>query len=189
MENQITIRPSVPVSSTALSSRIVSGLALHQSYQIAPGISTVSLKESPHHPALRLFAAKEDAQQLAGELGPPWVPFAFTCGYMLTTGWEFRDATGTVKTFCPVPHQLLEGLQALVRELQSGKYLALECMHIIRARLSLMPHTQALPRSYIEAVCFCTLLRLGYPAPCDAPDDWLTVPAWALRMKRRRTLM
>ena len=29
-------------------------------------------------------------------------------------------------------------------------------------------------------------MRIGYPAPKDQPDDWLTVPAWALRIRRRR---
>ncbi len=180
----IRTQPEAPCSDLAIP--VAQPLTEHQPEPLLPGVAVVTLKACPHHPALRLFASKADAQLLANELGPPWVPFAFTCGYMLTTGWHFRDADGLVQTFCPVPHQVLESLQELVRNLQSGDYSTRECPGIIEEHLRGIPILQQLPRSYYEAVCFCTLMRLGYPAPCDAPDDWLTIPAWALRMKRRR---
>lgn len=146
----------------------------------------VGIKATPFHPALMLFASKQDAVTVAKEYGPPWVPFAFACGYLLTTGWEFRDANGKVATFCPVPHKLLEALQSVVKALHKPTYAPKDYPRYIHATLFTLPEIQALPKSYFEAVCFCTVMRMGYPDPCGNPMDWLTIPAWTLRLKRRQ---
>lgn len=149
-------------------------------------VETISLQASPYYPALKLFAARKDAQLRAQDLGAPWVPVAFACGYLVTNGWHFQDANGLLKTFCPVPHNVIEVLQDLVTELQKPLYAPKDCPAYINKVLKDIPFMQTLPRAYYEAVCFCTVMRIGYAAPSDKPDDWLTVPAWALRLKRRR---
>ena len=148
--------------------------------------NTINLRESPYYPSLKLFAAKIDAQRRAQELSAPWVPVAFACGYLVTNGWHFQDANGLLKTFCPVPHNVIEVLQDLVRELQKSKYKPKDYPAYITNALADIPFMKTIPRASYEAVCFCTVMRLGYPAPKDQPDDWLTVPAWALRLNRRR---
>ena len=153
---------------------------------VSQPIETVSLKECPYHPALKLFARKADAAHRALSLGAPWVPVAFACGYLVTNGWHFQDANGLLKTFCPVPHNVIEVLQDLVTELQNGRYKPKDYPAYITKVFEGIPFMQTIPRAYYEAVCFCTVMRIGYPAPQDKSDDWLTIPAWALRMKRRR---
>lgn len=77
-------------------------------------------------------------------------------------------------------------LQDLVTELQKPQYAPKDYPAYIENVLKDIPFMQTLPRAYYEAVCFCTVMRIGYATPADKPDDWLTIPAWALRMKRRR---
>ena len=153
---------------------------------ITQPLSTINLKASAHYPALILFSAKSDAALRANMLGAPWVPVAFACGYLVTNGWHFQDAKGLLATFCPVPHNVIEILQDLVTELQKPKYKPREYPAYIVTAMESIPFMKTIPRAYFEAVCFCTVMRIGYGTPKDQPDDWLTIPAWALRMKRRR---
>ena len=42
--------------------------------------------------------------------------------------------------------------------------------------LSAIPSLASLPKSQFLDVCNCTLMRVCYPAPTGAKDDWLTMP-------------
>ena len=120
--------------------------------EISQAIDTISLKECAHHPAIKLFARKSDAACRARLLGAPWVPVAFTCGYLVTDGWHFRDANGILKTFCPVPHEVIEILQDLVTELKNEKYNPRDYPAYIFQVLESIPFMKTIPRAYYEAV-------------------------------------
>jgi len=151
-----------------------------------PRCASVSLPASTYHPALALFTAQKDAQTCAELLGPPWTPFAFACGYLLTNGWYFHDTEQLLETFCPVPHECLETIQEIVIELQKSdlapKYFPIHISQALRDH----PVLAALKPAAFEAVCQITLMRISYPPFSGQRDDWLTVPAWALRMPKRR---
>lgn len=151
-----------------------------------PRCPSVSLPASPYHPALNLFTAQKDAQACAELLGAPWIPFAFACGYLITNGWHFHDTEQLIDTFCPVPHECLETIQDIVTELQKSelapKYFPIHISQALRDH----PVLAALKQPVFDAVCQITLMRISYPPFSGKKDDWLTVPAWALRMPKRR---
>jgi hypothetical protein len=146
---------------------------------------SVCLPASPYHPSLSLFSSQQEAKASAELIGPPWVAVAFACGYLLTNGWHFHDTERLLSTFCPVPHECLETIQDIVNDLQASdlapKYYPIH----IKQALSDHPVLAALSPTFFEAVCLCTLMRIGYPPFAGRRDDWLTVPAWALRMPKR----
>ena len=146
----------------------------------------IHLTENPQHPLIALFESRVLAKQRAQELGAPWVAMAYACGYILTDGWNFRDANGLVPTFCPVPPDALNAMQSLVialqREKMTGKEPALHIWTVLRE----IPCLARLPNRQFEDMCNCTLMRVCYAAPTGAKDDWLTMPAWALKLPSRR---
>jgi len=147
---------------------------------------SLRLEENWTRPTVRLFESREAAQERAEELGAPWCAVAFACGYILTNGWSFQDAKGALPAFCPVPPESLPFMQELVTGLKREDVSSSEMAQRIYAELRTIPALLALSRPLFEAACTCTLLRVGYPAPTGAKDDWLTMPAWALRLPSRR---
>lgn len=147
---------------------------------------SVSLPASPYHPALALFANQKQAQATADLLGSAWAPIPFACGYLITNGWHFHDTNGVVKTFCPVPHECLEVIQDIVTQLQKSdldtKYYPI---HITQA-LRDSPGLASLKQAAFDSVCLCTLMRIAHAPYTGDKDDWLTIPAWALRIPKRR---
>src|SRR5215212_6267148 len=83
-----------------------------------PAVRLVRIKENPYHPLIALFESRKYANAKAEALGAPWVPMSYACGYVLSDGWNFRDAKGLVPTFCPVPPDALVAMQQLVITLQ-----------------------------------------------------------------------
>jgi len=146
----------------------------------------IRLDENPQHPLIALFESRALARTRAEELGAPWVALSFACGYILTDGWNFRDANGLLPTFCPVPPDALNAMQQLVialqREPMPGKELSLRVASALRE----IPCIARLPRPQFEDMCNCTMMRVCYSAPIGAKDDWLTMPAWALKLPSRR---
>ncbi len=147
---------------------------------------SVSLPASPYHPALALFANQKQAQATADLLGSSWAPIPFACGYLITDGWHFHDTNGVVKTFCPVPHECLEVIQEIVGQLQKSdldtKYYPI---HITQA-LRDSPALASLKQAAFDSICLCTLMRIAHAPYTGDKDDWLTIPAWALRIPKRR---
>jgi len=78
----------------------------------------IRINENPQHPLIALFESRLVARARALELGAPWVAMAYACGYILTDGWNFRDANGLVSTFCPVPPDALRTMEQLIIALQ-----------------------------------------------------------------------
>jgi hypothetical protein len=145
---------------------------------------SVRLTGNHKHPTIQLFLDREDASRQAKALGAPWVPVAYACGYMLTNGWSFRDAAGPLDTFCPVTIEQLKMIVPLVSRLIVEKTPAKDLPgEILEA---LRPLAASLPKSVFESLCLCTLMRVGYPLPAGAEDDWLTTPAWALLLPTRK---
>ncbi len=148
--------------------------------------TSVFLPASPYHPALSLFANQKQAQATADLLGTPWAPITFACGYLITDGWHFHDTNGILKTFCPVPHACLEVIQEIVEQLQKSdldpKYYPI---HITQA-LRDSPALASLKQSTFDTVCLCTLMRIAHAPYTGDKEDWLTIPAWALRIPKRR---
>jgi hypothetical protein len=151
-----------------------------------PSTRLIRIKENPQHPLIALFETRQTAREHAAELGAPWVAMYYACGYVLTDGWNFRDANGPVAAFCPVPIEALKTIQHLVISLQqekvSGRELALRIASCLRS----IPSLQQLPTTQFEDTCNCTLMRVCYAAPTGAKDDWLTMPPWALTLPSRR---
>lgn len=143
----------------------------------------VRLRENIKHPTIELFGSKAIAAIRAKELGAPWVPVTYACGYLVTNGWSFCDVNGPLSTFCPVPVTALGTVSALVRYLKAEQ--------IPNERLpaeigqALQPLKATMPEAVFQGLCLCTLLRIGYPMPHGAEDDWLTPPAWGLMLRRR----
>ena len=152
----------------------------------AAGPASVLLQASPYHPALSLFVSQKNAQSVAAERGPTWVPLAFACGYLITDGWQFHDTQGRVSTFCPVPHECLETIQDIVTVVQKSDLVEKYRQVHIKEALRDHPTLAALPPSLFESVCVCTLLRVNHGPYNGDKEDWLTIPAWALRMPKRR---
>jgi|GEM_PF-6381036 len=149
-------------------------------------VEAVFLPASPYHPAVSLFANHKQAQATAENLGAPWAPITFACGYLIADGWRFHDTQGVLATFCPVPHECLEVIQDIVAQLQTSelepKYYPI---HIAQA-LRDSPVLASLTPAFFDSVGLCTLMRIAHPAYSGKRDDWLTVPAWALRIPKRR---
>lgn len=116
--------------------------------------------------------------------GAPWVPVAYACGYMLTNGWSFRDATGPLETFCPVTLEQLDAVKALVVRLKMEEVPAKELPRIIA--IELIPMKEGISTPAYKSLCYYTLLRIGYPLPTGKSDDWLSIPPWALRLPKKR---
>lgn len=149
-------------------------------------MESVFLPASPFHPAVSLFGNQKQAQVNAELLGSGWAPISFACGYLITNGWQFHDTQGLVATFCPVPHECLEVIQDIVAQLQKSdlepKYYPIHIAQALRDH----PVLAALSPVSFDSVCLCTLMRISH-APYEAKkDDWLTIPAWALRIPKRR---
>ncbi len=148
--------------------------------------ASISLPASPFHPGLSLFANQKQAQASADLLGVPWAPITFACGFLITDGWHFHDTNGLVRTFCPVPHACLEVIQEIVEQLQKSdldpRYYPI---HITQA-LRDSPALSSLKQSAFDTVCLCTLMRIAHAPYTGDKDDWLTIPAWALRIPKRR---
>ena len=151
-----------------------------------PTIRLVRLSENPQHPVIALFESRLHAKAQADALGAPWVTFAYACGYVLTDGWNFSDANGLVPTFCPVPPDALDTMQALVIALQTDRVPGSELMARVTSVLQDIPCLAGLPRMQFQDACNCTVMRVCYAPPTGAKDDWLTMPAWALRLPSRR---
>jgi len=159
----------------------------HPSPQHRAPLPALTLQANPQRPSLFLFANRTDAETRAAEVGAPWVPVAYACGYLLTDGWRFQDMTGVVPAFCPVPVNSLPLLRALVTELPRLDVPVRDWPDIIRQNLENEPSLQDLTKPLFEAACYCVLLRAGHPAPTGDKSDWLTTPAWALKLPRRRS--
>jgi hypothetical protein len=108
----------------------------------------------------------------------------YACGYILTTGWNFRDATGPLQTFCPVTLDELDIIIPLVFQLKVSEIPSKDRPR--RVRSALHPLMASMSRSAFESLCICTLMRINFPLPTGAADDWLTMPSWALRISKRR---
>ncbi len=150
-------------------------------------LPALTLHANPQRPSLFLFSNRANAETRAAEVGAPWVPVAYACGYLLTDGWRFQDLTGVVPAFCPVPVNSLPLLRALVTELPRLDVPVRDWPDIIRQNLENEPSLQELTKPLFEAACYCVLLRAGHPAPTGDKSDWLTTPAWALKLPRRRS--
>jgi hypothetical protein len=146
----------------------------------------IRLEENLQHPEIALFASRAVARTEAEILGAPWVAMSFACGYILTDGWNFRDANGVLPTFCPVPPAALNVMQQLVIALQQEKMTGKELSKRVFSVLREIPCLKDMPNSQFEDMCNCTLMRVCYPAPTGAKDDWLTMPAWALVLPSRK---
>ena len=151
-----------------------------------PAVRLIRLSENPQHPVIALFESRRYAKAQADALGAPWVTLSYACGYVLTDGWNFRDANGLVPTFCPVPPDALDIMQQLVIALQMDKVPGSELMSRVSSVLQEIPCLAKLPKSQFQDACNCTVMRVCYSAPIGAKDDWLTMPAWALRLPSRR---
>ena len=158
--------------------------------QVGPTISfappSLLLQENLQRPTVSLFESRETAQLKCRLLGAPWCPVAYACGYILTNGWSFQDTDGTLPAFCPVPPEGLPFMQQLVIELKQETVSGSEMAQRILVELQTVPALTELTQQLFETACTCTLLRVGYAVPCGAKDDWLTMPAWALRLPSRR---
>lgn len=143
----------------------------------------VRLRENIKHPTVELFGSKSIAAIRAKELGAPWVPVTYACGYLVTNGWSFCDVKGPLKTFCPVPVTALDTVTALVRYLKTEQIPIDRLPAAIGEALS--PLKRTMTPAVFEGLCLCTLLRIGYSMPAGDEDDWLTPPAWGLSLKRR----
>jgi hypothetical protein len=146
----------------------------------------IRLNENPQHPLIALFESRLVAQARAQELGAPWVAMAYACGHVLTDGWNFRDANGLVSTFCPVPPDALRTMEQLIIALQRERMAGKELAQRVWSALREIPCLARLPDPQFEDMCSCTLLRVCYAAPTGAKDDWLTMPAWALKLRSRK---
>lgn len=146
----------------------------------------IRLEETLQHPLIALFESRGAARAQAKALGAPWVSMAYACGYILTDGWHFRDINGPVATFCPVPIDALTVMQQLVIALQQEKRSGQELAGRVWAALREIPCLSKLPQPQFEDMCNCTLMRVCYAPPLGAKDDWLTMPAWALKLPRRK---
>jgi hypothetical protein len=144
------------------------------------GTFKVRLNKHPEYPTIELFGNRLAAQQHAAQMGPPWVPIAFACGYILTNGWSFCDVKGPLATFCPIPYEALDEVRVLVTWLKHDQIPAGRLPEEIGSALKHL--APSLTQAAFEGLCYCTLLRVGYPLPTGAKDDWLTTPAWALRL-------
>ena len=151
-----------------------------------PAVRWVRINENPQHPLIALFESRAFANAKAQALGAPWVAFSYACGYVLTDGWNFRDANGLVPTFCPVPPDALGTMQQLVINLQQEQLPGKELARRVASVLRDLPSLASMSRPQFEDTCNCTLMRLCYAAPTGAKDDWLTMPAWALKLPSRR---
>lgn len=149
-------------------------------------VESIFLPASPFHPAVSVFTNQKQAQAAAEGLGASWAPITFACGYLITDGWKFHDAQGYVATFCPVPHECLEVIQDIVGQLQKSdlepKYYPIHIAQALRDH----PVLAALKPAAFDSVCLCTLMRITHAPYQGKKDDWLTVPAWALRIPKRR---
>lgn len=157
-----------------------------KSDEVESGVKTFQLRlnANPKHPTIQLFLNRKDASARAAELGAPWVPVTYACGYILTDGWHFSDAEGSLETFCPVTIEQLDCIVPLVSELIVDAVPASELPRRIAAGLRSLEPTMT--KAAFESMCLCALMRVGYPPPKNAPDDWLTTPVWALRLPKRR---
>jgi hypothetical protein len=142
------------------------------------------LNANPKHPTIQLFMNRKDAAARAAELGAPWVPVTYACGYILTDGWNFCDAEGKLDTFCPVTLEQLDRIVSLVSDLKVEQVPAGELPRRIAAGLK--PLEAGMPKAAFESMCLCAMMRVGYAMPNGAADDWLTTPPWALRIPKRR---
>ncbi len=146
----------------------------------------IPLGANLQRPNLFLFSSRANAETRAAEIGAPWVPVAYACGYLLTDGWRFQDMTGVIPPFCPVPVESLPMLRALVTELPLLNVSVRDWPEVIRQNLEHEPSLQELTKPLFEAVCYCVLLRTGHPKPAGDKTDWLTTPPWALKLPSRR---
>lgn len=151
-----------------------------------PAVRWVRINENPQHPLIALFESRAFANAKAQALGAPWVALSYACGYVLSDGWHFRDANGLIPTFCPVPPDALVAMQQLVISLQQEKMSGKELARRVGTVLGDLPALAALSKPQFADICNCTLMRVCYPAPIGAKDDWLTMPPWALKLPRRR---
>jgi len=151
-----------------------------------PAVRLIRLNENPKHPLIALFESRQYAKSKADALGAPWVALSFACGYVLTDGWNFRDANGPISTFCPVPPDALTAMQQLVIALQADKVPGRELMLRVSSALREIPALASMSKSQFEDTCNCTVMRVCYAPPIGAKDDWLTMPAWALKLPSRR---
>ena len=69
----------------------------------------IRLEETLQHPEITLFESRAVARTQAEELGAPWVAMSFACGYILTDGWNFRDAQGSDSDLLPGSAARAEG--------------------------------------------------------------------------------
>lgn len=171
---------------TWLTSLIPSGRKKSPNGDADPAIRLIRIRENPQHPVIALFESRAYAKAKADALGAPWVIMSYACGYVLTDGWHFRDAKGPVVTFCPVPPDALVPMQQLVITLQIDKVPGNELMNRVTRTLRQIPSLANLSEGHFQDACNCTVMRVCYPPPIGAKDDWLTMPAWALRLPSRR---
>ncbi len=172
--------PWFPTESTA------SGANLPARSEVIADVQRVNIGQNPQRPFISLFLSRPVADQRARELGAPWVPVAYACGYVLTDGWHFRDADGLLPTFCPVPPACLESLRDLVIRVQRDRVPPKDLPGVVGETLRSLAVIADLPAPRIEAIGLCVIMRVGYPSPVGAKDDWLTMPAWALKLPRRK---
>jgi hypothetical protein len=144
----------------------------------------IRLAPNPYRPSTLLYVARDQAQATARQKGAPWVAVAYGCGYLLTDGWHFHDAERLLETFCPVTLPQLDLIRSLVVTLKQEETPSRELPRRIGDELR--PLEAELTPGQFESLCMCALMRIGYALPSGAKDDWLTTPAWALRLPSKR---
>jgi len=151
-----------------------------------PALRSLRLKENPQHPTIVLFEKRQAAQECARLMGAPWVAVPYACGYVLCDGWSFHDAKTPLPAFCMVPPDALVVIKNLVIDLKIECVPPRELPALIAASLRKEPTLAGATDAFFEGVCLITLMRVGYAMPTGAKDDWLTMPAWALRLPSRQ---
>lgn len=150
--------------------------------------ATVRLEASRRHPAMTLLRSRADALRRARQLGEHWQPITFACGYLVCDGWNFQDAEGPVRTFCPIPPSALDRIRSVILELWEQRVPMDARLAKIDRSLRAEPSLSDLPSAQFESACRLTLLRANHPAPAGAEDDWLTAPRWAFGLPNVRVI-
>lgn len=151
-------------------------------------LATVRLEANCRYPEMTLLRTRADAFCRAQQLGEPWRPIAFACGYLVCDGWNFQDAQGPMRTFCPVPPPALDGIRRVILALWEEQVPVEARLDRIGRSLLAEPSLADLPSAQFESACLLTLLRANHPAPPGAENDWLRPPPWAFSLPNVRVI-
>lgn len=159
-----------------------------QEAKLPAPLATVRLDANYRHPAMKLLRTHADGWRRAQQLGDHWRPIAFACGYLVCDGWNFQDAQGPVRTFCPVPPQALDGIRRVILALWEEQVPVEPRLERIGRSLRAEPSLAELPSAQFESACLLTQLRANHPAPPGAENDWLRPPSWAFSLPNVRVI-